>query len=166
MSSHFAGILATEVVDGIPYALLFNVRTLSSLDLQERIPSLEELLQIVQEILTKIPGGSNKDHREEIDPVETAKREFFEETGLRVKEGIIPQEVWSEISTGYFLQAFYHVSLRDCEGELRKKGIRDGNQVLSAPIRVRMDDAVHLICRTHFVPLVELSNALSKSLVG
>src|SRR5947209_3856765 len=48
-------------------------------------------------VQTKFPGGSNEDHPDERDPLQTLVRELEEETWLKLKNGIKPQIIFGPI---------------------------------------------------------------------
>jgi 8-oxo-dGTP pyrophosphatase MutT (NUDIX family) len=100
------------------------------------IPAYEHSPEQVQ---TRFPGGTNKDHLGDNSPLETALREFFEETGLRLKAGA--RCLYSIYTSKKGWTSFHFVFREeDFEGQMYTDGRQDGKDWLSAPYWISNKD--------------------------
>lgn len=99
-----------------------------------------------------LPGGKRK--RGEKHPVDTAKRELEEETGLKAKKGarIIPL---SRDRARRHVKYNYAIPREDCEGPLRLEELEENRCILEQPYFRREVDARRKLCAAH-QPLLDL----------
>ncbi len=101
-----------------------------------------------QKVQTKFPGGKNRDHPEDKTFLDTARREFHEETHLDLPDGNLL--VIDDIIKGFHRKVFYHVNAESLTGELRKKTKRDVNSIMYPPRWFRVGpDLEKLLYTTH-----------------
>jgi len=76
----------------------------------------------------EFPGGSNEP-QDKNDPIQTLRREVFQETGLCIKPDVDPYLLWTV--RGEVEKFVYLVRRKDCSGSLRtKETIKDGESIL------------------------------------
>ncbi|MEQ1561305.1 MAG: NUDIX hydrolase [Nitrospira sp.] len=89
---------------------------------------------------TKFPGGTNKNHREDSTPVDTLRRELFEETGLVLRAEVEPIEIFSRYRKGVKTR-FYLLYLEDFDGKIRTEEADDPPDKLFPPEWVLLMEA-------------------------
>jgi 8-oxo-dGTP pyrophosphatase MutT (NUDIX family) len=101
-------------------------------------PSFDSTKQI------KIPGGGAESGET---PWQAARREFHEETGLKIKPKAPHALIYHEKRDMHEKMA-YLVPLSYCHGMLRRKPRREKDSVLYMPLKVSIDDAIDMVHQT------------------
>ncbi|MBA3732912.1 NUDIX hydrolase [Patescibacteria group bacterium] len=102
---------------------------------------------------TKFPGGGRKKRKKERTPVLTMRRELWEETGLRLKPAVVPEEIHVVVEN--FPMFFYLIKEEDLEGKIRMHEILDGTDRLSSPYWISDEEAIKKVFRTHQMALLK-----------
>jgi hypothetical protein len=98
-------------------------------------PSYRKILQ------TKIPGGGARAGE---DPWNAARREFREETGLKIKPKAKHTLVYLE-QRGMHHKYAYLVHRSYCHGDLRNRFRKEKDSTLYLPVEIPLDDAIRIV---------------------
>lgn len=93
----------------------------------------------------RIPGGGEKEGES---PLDTAHREFKEETGWVIKKKYRPLLIQRELKVGNHLKTAWLVPREACRGRLRTRPLYEGDAILEPPRPVTFDEAIRTVHRS------------------
>ncbi|MDP2651186.1 MAG: NUDIX hydrolase [bacterium] len=104
----------------------------------------------------KFPGGTEEEHPEDNNVLDTLRREIVEETDLSLKDGAPMRLVHSETPNPAHFKSFYLIPIEDCEGSLRTEEKTMGYDWMSAPYWVKADELGRTLYRSHQTALIKV----------